>query len=97
MEPTGLPEDQYQPAASVLRGAHCAWLDEWWFAQKRSDDATADAAIKKLEAAARWPAVRPGAVADGLDRDFRLHARAIAAGRGDKQVYDQMMDCISYP
>ena len=94
--PSGLPEDRYQLTAYVLRGAYCAWLDRWWFAQKAGDDAEAAAAIDVLLDAENWPAVRAQAAEGSLDQDFRQYANTVADGYGDKAVYDQMQNCIEY-
>jgi len=96
LEPTNLPQDRTQLNAFVLRGAYCAWLDQWWRADKAGDTATADAAIKQLQAAPSWPAVQAQAKTGSLDQDFRQYAETVAQGYGDKQVYDQMENCIAY-
>ena len=91
------PQDSYQFTAYVLYGAYCGWLDEWWRADKAGDDPAAQAAIDQLLNAENWPAVKAQAKTGALDQDFRMYANTVAKGHGDKQVYDQMMNCIEYP
>lgn len=97
IEPESMPQDSYQFTAYVLYGAYCGWLDEWWRADKAGDKAAAQAAIDQLLNAENWPAVKAQAKTGALDQDFRMYANTVAKGDGDKQVYDQMMNCIEYP
>lgn len=53
-------------------------------------------AIDVLLDAENWPAVRDQADIGSLDQDFRQYANTVARGDGDKQVYDQMENCIAY-
>jgi hypothetical protein len=96
LEPTNLPQDRTQLTAFVLRGAYCAWLDTWWRADKAGDEETAAVAIDQLQRAPAWPAVQAQAKTGSLDQDFRQYAETVADGYGDKQVYDQMENCIAY-
>jgi hypothetical protein len=96
LEPTNLPQDRTQLNAYVLRGAYCAWLDSWWQADKAGEGETAAAAIEQLKKAPSWPAVQAQAKTGSLDQDFRQYAETVAAGYGDKRVYDQMENCIEY-
>lgn len=82
--------------ASALRGAYCAWLDKWLFAQKAGDEAEAAAAVNVLLDAENWPAVREQAAEGTLDQDLRQYANTVADGYGDKAVFDQMQNCIEY-
>lgn len=93
----GLPEDESQLKAYVLRGVYCGWLDRWWFADQAGDDAVAQTAVAELLNAERWPAIAEDAAKSPLDNDFRQYAKTVARGDGDKQVYDQMENCIEYP
>jgi hypothetical protein len=96
VEPTGLPEDQTQLDDFVIRGAQCAWLDKWWYAQKAEDDTTAKRAAQEVIDAPRWPAVVDQGPKGALDNDFRFYAKRMEAGGVDKSVYDQEMNCIAY-
>lgn len=93
----GLPEDEFQLKAYVLRGVYCGWLDRWWSAEQAGDDAVAQAAVAELLNAENWPAIAEDAAKSPLDNDFRQYAKTVARGDGDKQVYDQMENCIEYP
>lgn len=97
IESKGLPEDEYQFAAYVLRGVYCGWLDRWWFAQKAGDAAVAEDAIDQLQAAPRWPALAEDPKRNPLVDDFREYADLVERGYANKQQYDQMENCIEYP
>ena len=96
VEPAKLPQDRYQLTYFVMSGVYCSWLDRWWFAQKAGDEATAAEAIEVLKASPRWPAVAKASKNGSIGGDFREYAKTVATGYGDKQVYDQMMNCIEY-
>ena len=97
LEPASMPQDDYQFTYYVLSGAYCGWLDEWWRADRAGDEDAANAAIAELLDAENWPAVQAAAKTGSIDHDFAQYAEQVAEGYGDKQVYDQMMNCIEYP